>query len=1289
MFRKSTSIVRLYLIFTVIFSIMFIIPVGRVLSFNLIGHTWPTSSVPVRVTLENVQTTSMGRAPIDATFTRADWQREIRAAMQLWNNAGTPFRFEEVPPDQAVLDIFMVPGSQLPENAAVTCFKATPTGPCGINVSGPGNFAFAEIHINADQRWVSRDSGNMNFLGVGFLWGEPDPQTIIAHELGHVLGLDESSKDPNESDLVKSNALMYPHLRQVHRWLSDDDRAGIRQLYGRVADPQPPSASTPDAAFVSDITVPDGTILSPNQQFVKTWRVRNTGSTTWDANYKLAYVSGNQLGGPSSVTMPQTVTPGQEVNINVTMMAPSATGNYRSDWRLKDSQNREFGDPVWAKISVGSTPSQPAANGIEIVAVSSHTVQPGEQFNPSVTFRLTSGQLDPARGDHLHATPEDSSNTLSAYPVQPIRRVVNSGETYTFDSNYDASFKMTAPTQPGTYQSIWQLRVGGQYIGPKVTIQVIVQQSSYQPTGWHVDYWMNKDLAGFVNWNTTDTHTYLFYNWENNSPGGGIPADSWSARFLKNVYFPGGTYRFHCQHDDGCRIYVGGQEKVNGWGGSGEHNWEGYLPAGTQEVRVEYYENTGGARMEAWWQGPGFLPIDQVCDPNQWCGEYWGNTGLIGDPAIRRNEGNGFLDRSWGSGSPGYDFPTDNFTVRWHQNVNFACGRYRFNVHSDDGIRIWVGNQQVLDEWGARGADFQRETDITAGTLPIKIEYLEVGGDASVRVTWEQLSSCQPPCPDTFEPDNFITQAHPFSIGNTESHAFCVQNDEDWISFVATAGTLYRISVLDETYPWWADVSLYKSDGTLATTYYLSGSAWKAPVTGTYYAKVRHTSGDGALSYTYKLSVIEVPELCNDAYEADDSVAQAHTFMVGSTEAHSFCVLYDSDWVKFTAKAGATYRIETLELAPWLSTRLYLYGSDGTTQVVEDAGPAHLTGSYPSVITATITTAGTYFVKAREFGNAGNPRDIYKLRITQADFLSNSGFELDANKDGKPDIWSIDNRVTRSTSLVHSGAFAMRHYATNNAGYNIYQAVSNLTAGSQYTFSGWVNIPATNDAFTFQLQVVWLNASNKSISTSIVKKYTKATGGWDNATAILLAPTGTVNAQLQMVVNSLNATVYVDDFAFVAKGNPQPNSWILDQWQNVSTFSVDNSVTHSGTRAVRISSIVENDARWTQHVAVKSSTNYVLSGWIRTTNVGMNAIGACLGLVDDWTRTPDLRGTQDWTYVDVVINSGTRTDLYIGARLGHWSNTTTGLAWFDDLALREQTSTGLGPNLLQNASFEQ
>lgn len=148
-----------------------------------------------------------------------------------------------------------------------------------------------------------------------------------------------------------------------------------------------------------------------------------------------------------------------------------------------------------------------------------------------------------------------------------------------------------------------------------------------------------------------------------------------------------------------------------------------------------------------------------------------------------------------------------------------------------------------------------------------------------------------------------------------------------------------------------------------------------------------------------------------------------------------------------------------------------------------------------------------------------------------ANRLLNPGFELDANNDTRPDSWTSNTNVTRSSLVVRSESFAMRHFSTSNTGYTISQTVSGLAAGATYTFGGWVNIPATSDTFTFTLRIRWRNASNTILRTDNIKVYSAATGGWNKATANLVAPTGTTNALAQMVVSSLNATIYVDDFA--------------------------------------------------------------------------------------------------------------------------------------------------------------
>src|SRR5690349_11875254 len=112
------------------------------------------------------------------------------------------------------------------------------------------------------------------------------------------------------------------------------------------ATPEIPSATpqtTPDstkpcdaAKFVSDVTIPDGTKLAGGESFTKTWRFTNIGTCVWDSSYTLVFDVGDQIGGPASLPLPEKVAPGQQVDISVTLQAPSLPGNYRGYWRLRN-----------------------------------------------------------------------------------------------------------------------------------------------------------------------------------------------------------------------------------------------------------------------------------------------------------------------------------------------------------------------------------------------------------------------------------------------------------------------------------------------------------------------------------------------------------------------------------------------------------------------------------------------------------------------------------------------------------------------------------------------------------------------------------------------------------------------------------------------------------------------------------------------------------------------------------------------------------------------------------------
>lgn len=126
----------------------------------------------------------------------------------------------------------------------------------------------------------------------------------------------------------------------------------------------PTQPAVADAAtFVADITIPDGTGAAPGIQFVKTWRIKNIGKTTWTAAYTLNWVDGDKMGGPDSIPMPNEVRPGETVDLSIKLTAPATAGSYQTFYRLKNASGQFFkldttGD-LWIKIAVGGSSPTP------------------------------------------------------------------------------------------------------------------------------------------------------------------------------------------------------------------------------------------------------------------------------------------------------------------------------------------------------------------------------------------------------------------------------------------------------------------------------------------------------------------------------------------------------------------------------------------------------------------------------------------------------------------------------------------------------------------------------------------------------------------------------------------------------------------------------------------------------------------------------------------------------------------------------------------------------------------
>jgi Ig-like domain from next to BRCA1 gene len=123
--------------------------------------------------------------------------------------------------------------------------------------------------------------------------------------------------------------------------------------------PTPDQATCTDTAkFVSDVTIPDNTELLPGEEFVKTWRLQNTGTCTWTSQYALIFVSGDQMNGISPLPLTGSTAPGSIVDLSVNLKAPGTIGTYRGDWQLRNATGASFGtgtnanQPFFVQIKV-------------------------------------------------------------------------------------------------------------------------------------------------------------------------------------------------------------------------------------------------------------------------------------------------------------------------------------------------------------------------------------------------------------------------------------------------------------------------------------------------------------------------------------------------------------------------------------------------------------------------------------------------------------------------------------------------------------------------------------------------------------------------------------------------------------------------------------------------------------------------------------------------------------------------------------------------------------------------
>ena len=98
------------------------------------------------------------------------------------------------------------------------------------------------------------------------------------------------------------------------------------------------------ASFQGDITILDGTAFTAGTSFIKTWRIKNEGSCTWNSSYQVVFADGDKMQAPDSVQLaPGSVAPGGTLDVSIQLKVPASPGDYTGYFRIKAGDGTIFG----------------------------------------------------------------------------------------------------------------------------------------------------------------------------------------------------------------------------------------------------------------------------------------------------------------------------------------------------------------------------------------------------------------------------------------------------------------------------------------------------------------------------------------------------------------------------------------------------------------------------------------------------------------------------------------------------------------------------------------------------------------------------------------------------------------------------------------------------------------------------------------------------------------------------------------------------------------------------------
>ncbi len=298
-------------------------------------------------------------------------------------------------------------------------------------------------------------------------------------------------------------------------------------------------------------------------------------------------------------------------------------------------------------------------------------------------------------------------------------------------------------------------------------VTLSVSSTSILGTGLTARYYTNSLKDFTVPVTLTRTDAAVNFDWGFGSPDKSISNDhfvaQWTGQILANYTE---EFSFYTNTDDGVRLWVNGQLIIDQWIDEAATEWSGKitLTAGQKyDIKLQYYENTANASCNLFWsslsQAKQIIPTAQLYPEASVPASSPGSTGpSIAAGLTARYYTNSLKDFTvpvtltrtdatvnfdWGFGSPDKSISNDHFVAQWTGKIlaNYS-EEYSFYTNTDDGVRLWVNGQLIIDQWIDQAAtEWTGKITLTAGQkYDIKLQFYENTANASCNLLWSSLS---------------------------------------------------------------------------------------------------------------------------------------------------------------------------------------------------------------------------------------------------------------------------------------------------------------------------------------------------------------------------------------------------------------------------------------------------------------------------------------------------------------------------------------------------------------------